>query len=103
MLNLKLPNSVDVEVHVVAAAFLDNHVSETVFFELTDDELREIVPCVGDRKEVKRLQDRYSGSAVVTFSSCCILFKSMQLSRHVIVRMSSGTYGWLSSFSSIVA
>lgn len=48
----------------ITSTFLNNHISGAVFLELTEDELREVIPCLGDRKEVKRLQDRFSGSVV---------------------------------------
>ena len=53
------PTTADSE--IVAAAFLDNHISGTVFLELRDDELRDRIPCLGGRKEVKRIQDVFIG------------------------------------------
>ena len=63
MLKDNLLNTADSE--VVAAAFLENHISGALFLELKDDELRDLVPCLGDRKEVKKIQDRYTESAVI--------------------------------------
>jgi hypothetical protein len=62
-----LPTTADSE--IVAAAFLDNHISGAVFLELKDDELRDLVPCLGDRKEVKRIQHRYNESVVRTIQN----------------------------------
>ena len=62
LLKENLPSTADSE--IVAAEFLNNHISGAVFLELKDDELRDLVPCLGDRKEVKRIQDRYNEGVV---------------------------------------
>lgn len=53
----------------ISSAIQDDNISGKIFLELTADELKDLVPSIGDRKEVKRLLDRYQAPSVVSVNS----------------------------------
>ncbi len=50
----------------IAASFQANNISGKIFLELTPEELKDLVPLIGDRKEFQRLLDRYLAPVVVS-------------------------------------
>lgn len=62
----KLPSTANSA--AISAQFVSNRISGSIFLELTEEDLREMIPCLGDRKIVKKLQDQCSGNVVSNHS-----------------------------------
>lgn len=57
----KVPNTT-----LVSEAFRENNISGKLFLELSTEDLKDLIPLIGDRKEVKRLIDTYSLPVLVS-------------------------------------
>lgn len=62
-ITLKLEGKVD-SPESIAAVLKENKVTGKTFLDLTTDELREMIPCIGDRKTVKEIIDSFASTVV---------------------------------------
>ena len=108
---LKLEGQVD-SPESIAAVLKENKITGKTFLDLTTDELREMIPTIGDRKVVKGIIDSFSSTVVCnicysTRTYVCILY--MQNSRHGTFKVSTSNSSasnmiggrssqWLSNF-----
>ena len=62
-ISLKLQGKVD-SPESIAAVLRENKITGKIFLDLTADELREMIPTIGDRKMVKEMIDSFTTTVV---------------------------------------
>ena len=62
-ISLKLQAKVD-SPESIAAVLRENKITGKIFLDLTADELREMIPTIGDRKMVKEMIDSFTTTVV---------------------------------------
>lgn len=73
-ISMKMEGQVD-SPDTIALKFKENKITGRIFLDLTLDDLREILPLIGERKAVKSLVDSYITSVVceISYDSCITL------------------------------